>query len=46
MCFQDEGEFVVLTKLFVKNIQKKPRKEIKLAERFKKEYLSEKLGGK
>lgn len=45
LCFQDEGELVVLTNCFVKKTQKTPRTEIKLAERLKKEYLTEKLGG-
>lgn len=39
LCFQDEGNLVVLTNCFIKKSQKTPRKEIKLAERLKKEYL-------
>jgi phage-related protein len=45
LCFFDKGELVVLTNCFVKKTQKTPRKEIKLAERLKKEYLIEKYGG-
>jgi len=41
LCFQDEGNLVVLTNCFIKKSQKTPRKEIKLAERLKKEYLRE-----
>ncbi len=42
LCFLDEGNLVVLTNCFLKKSQKTPRKEIKLAERLKKEYLKEK----
>ncbi|TVZ26522.1 phage derived Gp49-like protein DUF891 [Gillisia sp. Hel_I_86] len=42
--FQDEGNLVVLTNSFIKKTQKTPRKEIKLAEKLKKEYLKEKNG--
>ena len=42
LCFQDEGNLVILTNCFIKKSQKTPRKEIKLAERLKKEYLREK----
>jgi len=45
LCFFDKGEFVVLTNCFLKKTQKTPRKEIKLAERLKKEYLNDKYGG-
>ena len=45
-CFFDKGELVVLTNCFIKKSQKTPRKEIKLAEKLKKEYLNEKNGGK
>lgn len=44
LCFQDEGSLVVLTNCFIKKSQKTPKKEIKLAERLKKEYLQEKKG--
>lgn len=44
LCFQDEGKFVVLTNCFLKKTQKTPKKEIKLAEKLKKEYLKEKRG--
>ncbi|CAL65920.1 type II toxin-antitoxin system RelE/ParE family toxin [Christiangramia forsetii] len=42
--FQDKGNLVVLTNSFIKKTQKTPRKEIKLAEKLKKEYLKEKNG--
>ena len=45
LCFFDKGELVVLTNCFLKKTQKTPRKEIKLAERLKKEYMVEKYGG-
>jgi phage-related protein len=41
MCFLDEGNLIVLVNCFVKKAQKTPRKEIKLAERLKKEYYNE-----
>ena len=41
-CFFDEGKLVVLLNGFQKKTQKTPRKEIKLAERLKKEYFNEK----
>lgn len=46
LCFFDEGQLVVLTNCFIKKTQKTPNKEILNAERLKKEYLKEKLGGK
>lgn len=45
LCFFDQGQLVVLTNCFIKKTQKTPRKEIKLAERLKNEYLIEKYGG-
>ena len=45
LCFQDKENLVVLTNCFLKKTQKTPRKEIKMAERLKKEYLKEKYGG-
>ena len=45
LCFQDKGDLVVLTNCFVKKTQKTPQKEIKMAEKLKKEYLTEKYGG-
>ena len=45
LCFFDKGELVVLTNCFVKKTQKTPRKEIRLAEKLRKEYLNEKYGG-
>jgi len=46
LCFFDKGELVVLINCFIKKSQKTPRKEIKMAEKLKKEYLAEKYGGK
>jgi phage-related protein len=40
LCFFDDGNLVVLVNCFVKKTQKTPRKEIKLAEKLKKEYLT------
>lgn len=42
LCFLDDGNLVVLANCFVKKTQKTPKKEIKKAERLKKEYLEEK----
>ena len=44
LCFFDDGNLVVLANCFVKKTQKSPRKEIKLAEKLKKEYLKNKKG--
>ena len=44
LSFFDEGNLVILANCFVKKTQKTPRKEIKLAEKLKKEYLKEKNG--
>ncbi len=46
LCFFDKGELIVLTNCFIKKSQKTPRKEIKMAEKLKKEYMNEKQGGK
>ncbi len=46
LCFFDEGKLVVLTNCFLKKTQKTPSKEIRLAEKLKKEYLNEKYKGK
>ncbi|MFV0590060.1 MAG: type II toxin-antitoxin system RelE/ParE family toxin [Draconibacterium sp.] len=45
LCFQDKGNLVVLTNCFLKKTQKTPKKEIKMAEKLKSEYLKEKYGG-
>jgi len=45
LCFFDKGELVVLTNCFVKKDQKTPKKEIRMAEAMKKEYLNQKYGG-
>jgi len=45
LSFKDKGDLVVLTNCFVKKTQKTPHKEIKMAEKLKKEYLKEKYGG-
>ncbi len=42
LCFFDDGNLIVLVNCFVKKTQKTPRKEIKLAEKLKKEYLKDK----
>ncbi|MCA1763919.1 MAG: type II toxin-antitoxin system RelE/ParE family toxin [Flavobacteriales bacterium] len=42
LCFFDDGNLVVLVNCFVKKSQKTPGKEIKLAEKLKKEYLKDK----
>ncbi len=42
LCFLEKGNLVVLTNCFVKKTQKTPPKEIKLAEKLKKQYLDEK----
>lgn len=44
LCFFDDGHIIVLTNCFVKKTQKTPIKEIKFAEKLKKEYLQEKYG--
>ena len=41
--FFDEGNLVILTNGFVKKTQQTPTKEIKLAEKRKKDYLERKL---
>jgi len=46
LCFFDSEELIVLTNCFLKKTQKTPQKEIKMAEKLKKEYITEKYGGK
>ena len=46
LCFFDKGELVVLSNCFLKKTRKTPRKEIKIAEKLKKEYMTEKYGGR
>ena len=41
-CFFDKGKLVLLLNGFVKKTQKTPKKEIKIAERLKKEYYENK----
>ena len=41
-CFFDDGNLVVLANCLVKKTKKTPKKDIKLAERLKKEYLRNK----
>jgi len=41
-CFFDEGQIVVLINGFQKKSQKTPKKEIKIAEKLKKQYFDEK----
>jgi len=45
LCFNDKGNLVILTNCFIKKSQKTPKKEIKLAEKLKNEYMTEKYGG-
>lgn len=45
LCFFDKGKLVVLANCFLKKTQKTPKKEIKLAEKLKREYMTEKYGG-
>ncbi len=40
LCFFDRGNLIILVNCFVKKTQKTPGKEIKLAEKLKKEYLA------
>jgi phage-related protein len=40
LCFQHEGNLILLTNGFIKKTQKTPKKEIKLAEKLKNEYLN------
>jgi len=42
LCFFDDGNLVILLNGFQKKTQKTPKKEIKLAEKLKKEYYEEK----
>jgi len=42
LCFFDKGNLVVLTNCFVKKTKKTPKREIKLAEKLKKEYFKNK----
>ena len=44
LCFLDNGNLVDLANCLVKKSQKTPRKDIKQAERIKKEYLKDKNG--
>lgn len=43
--FEDQGNFIVLTNGFTKKTQKTPRKEIKLAERRKKQHQDKETKG-
>ena len=45
LCFFDKGDLVVLANCFLKKTQKTLRKEIKLAERLKREYMIDQYGG-
>ncbi|QCW98992.1 type II toxin-antitoxin system RelE/ParE family toxin [Aggregatimonas sangjinii] len=44
LCFFDDGNLIMLVNCFIKKTQKTPKKEIKLAEKLKKEYLKNKNG--
>jgi phage-related protein len=46
LCFFDQGELIVLTNCFLKKSQKTPSKEIRMAEKLRRDYMSEKYGGK
>ena len=46
LCFFDKGELVVLVNCLLKKSQKTPKKEIKLAEKLKQAYMTEKYGGR
>ena len=46
LCFFDKGGLIVLTNCFLKKSQKTPGKEIKIAEKLKKEYMTEGYGGR
>lgn len=43
-CFFDTKNIVILVNCLVKKTQKTPKKDIKLAERLKKEYVRNKIG--
>lgn len=43
LCFLDKTNLVVLTNCFLKKTRKTPRKEIRIAERLKKDYLADNL---
>ena len=45
LCFFDREKLVVLMNCFVKKAQKIPKKEIRMAETLKKEYLNQKYRG-
>jgi len=42
LCFADNEDLVVLTNAFLKKTQKTPKKEIRIAQRLRSEYLVEK----
>jgi phage-related protein len=42
LCFQEDRNLIILTNGFIKKTQKTPKKEIKLAEKLKIEYLKQK----
>jgi len=43
LCFLDKTDSVVLTNCFLKKTRKTPKREIRLAERLRKDYLAENL---
>ncbi len=45
MCFFDQGTLIILTNCFVKKTRKIPKKELRLAVKLRKEYMTEKYGG-
>ena len=44
LCFIDDGNLIILINCFLKKSKKTPVKEIRFAEKLKKEYLKEKQG--
>lgn len=44
LCFFDDGNLIILMNSFIKKTQKTPKKEIKLAQKLKKEYLEQQSG--
>jgi phage-related protein len=42
LCFQNQGNLIILTNGFIKKTQKMPKSEIKIAEKLKIEYLNTK----
>jgi phage-related protein len=45
LCFLEKDNSVVITNYFMKKTQKTPQKEIRTAEKLKREYLNDNYGG-